>query len=97
MGFKANEPIAIVGSACLSILWRRNSPAKLLESPEKTPKSCFSAKGFYCSFGQYHGHTNVLHSYILCKGMNGTEKKHKDEIHKLHGTVWIEAGVLPAI
>jgi acyl transferase domain-containing protein len=66
-----NEPIAIVGSAC-HFAGDVNSPSQLwelLREPRdvrsEIPESRFSVKGYYHSDGAYHGHSNVMHSYLL--------------------------------
>lgn len=65
------EPIAIVGSGC-RFPGGANSPSKLwelLRSPrdvlKKIPAERFNPDGFYNPDGDYHGHTNVRHTYIL--------------------------------
>ncbi|KAF2098822.1 polyketide synthase [Rhizodiscina lignyota] len=65
------EPIAIVGSSC-RFPGGASSPSKLwelLKNPRdvlvEIPPSRFNAKGFYHENGEYHGSTNVLHSYLL--------------------------------
>lgn len=66
-----NEHIAIIGSGC-RFPGGSNSPSKLwdlLRQPRdllsQIPTSRFSTKGFYHPDGQYHGHCNVQHSYLL--------------------------------
>ncbi|KAI1080997.1 polyketide synthase [Whalleya microplaca] len=67
----SEEPIAIIGSA-YRFAGGANSPSKLwelLKEPRdilsEIPESRFNAQGFYHSDGQYHGHSNVHHSYLL--------------------------------
>ncbi|OCL13419.1 putative polyketide synthase [Glonium stellatum] len=76
MSCKPNEPIAIVGSAC-HFAGDANSPSKLwelLREPRDVrkviPDSRFSAKGFYHPNGAYHGHSNVMHSYLVNKDLS---------------------------
>ncbi|KAH8880972.1 beta-ketoacyl synthase domain-containing protein [Thozetella sp. PMI_491] len=71
MSSRIPEPIAIIGSAC-RFAGDATSPSKLwelLREPRdvlsKIPESRFSAEGFYHADAQYHGHSNVLHSYLL--------------------------------
>ena len=71
MSRQVNESIAIVGSAC-RFAGCVNSPSKLwdlLSQPrdlrQKVPTSRFSAAGFYHPKGTYHGHSNVVHAYLL--------------------------------
>ena len=66
-----SEPIAIVGSAC-HFAGDVNSPSKLwelLREPrdvrKEIPDSRFSAKGFYHPNSAHHGHSNVMHSYLI--------------------------------
>ena len=66
-----SEPIAIVGSAC-HFAGDVNTPSKLwelLQEPRdvrsEIPDSRFSAKGFYHPNNAYHGHSNVMHSYLI--------------------------------
>lgn len=66
-----NEPIAIVGSAC-HFAGDVNSPLELwelLRDPrdvrKEIPDSRFSAKGFYHPNHAHHGHSNVMHSYLI--------------------------------
>ena len=66
-----SEPIAIVGSAC-HFAGDVNSPSKLwelLREPrdvrKEIPDSRFSAKGFYHPNSAHHGHSNVMHSYVI--------------------------------
>ncbi len=65
------EPVALVGSACRfpgnvdtpSRLWDLScEPCDLLTTihPDR-----FSAEGYYRSDGQYHGHSNAKHAYLL--------------------------------
>lgn len=77
----SREPIAIVGSGCRfpgnvtspSALW------DLLRHPKDVltsiPEDRFCASGFYHTSGQYHGHTNVKHSYLLDGGSKGTYRQ----------------------
>ncbi|KAI8949604.1 putative polyketide synthase [Xylaria longipes] len=67
----ANEPIAIVGSAC-RFAGSASSPSKLwelLRQPQdlrqEIPESRFKYQGFYHPDGTYHGHSNVKHAYFL--------------------------------
>lgn len=73
MSLKAepNEPIAIVGSAC-HFAGDATSPSKLwqlLREPrdvrKEIPDTRFSAKGFYHPNSAHHGHSNVIHSYLI--------------------------------
>lgn len=71
MPHQNNEPIAIVGSGC-RFAGSVNSPSKLwefLSQPkdlrQKVPASRFSANGFYHPDGSYHGHSNIVHAYLL--------------------------------
>lgn len=66
-----SEPIAIVGSAC-HFAGDASSPSKLwdlLREPRdvrsEIPDSRFSAKGFYHPSHAHHGHSNVMHSYLI--------------------------------
>ncbi len=66
-----SEPIAIVGSAC-HFAGDVNSPSKLwdlLREPRdvrnEIPDSRFSVKGFYHPNNTHHGHSNVMHSYLI--------------------------------
>ncbi|PKK49165.1 hypothetical protein CI102_7231 [Trichoderma harzianum] len=65
------EPIAIVGSSC-RFPGSSSSPSKLwelLKNPKdilkEIPESRFNPEGFYNDNGEYHGSTNVRHSYLL--------------------------------
>ncbi|KAL7940875.1 polyketide synthase [Trichoderma barbatum] len=65
------EPIAIVGGSC-RFPGSSSSPSKLwelLRKPKdilrKIPNSRFNPEGFYNENGEYHGSTNVRHSYLL--------------------------------
>ncbi|KAH0404852.1 putative polyketide synthase, partial [Aureobasidium melanogenum] len=65
------EPIAIVGSAC-RFAGDATSPSKLwelLKNPRdvqtEIPSSRFSAHGYYHPDSAHHGHSNILHSYLL--------------------------------
>ncbi|KAI9776743.1 MAG: putative Hybrid PKS-NRPS biosynthetic cluster [Geoglossum umbratile] len=67
----ANEPIAIVGSAC-RFPGGANTPSKLwdlLREPKdvqtEIPTSRFNPDGFYHPDGTHHGTSNVRHSYLL--------------------------------
>lgn len=67
------EPIAVVGSGC-RFPGGASTPAKLWEilaAPRDLltpiPTSRFSAPGFYHPDGDYNGHCNVLHSYLLAE------------------------------
>ncbi|RYC62656.1 hypothetical protein CHU98_g3567 [Xylaria longipes] len=67
----ANEPIAVVGSAC-RFAGSASSPSKLwelLRQPQdlrqEIPESRFKYQGFYHPDGTYHGHSNVKHAYFL--------------------------------
>ena len=69
--FSPSEPIAIVGSAC-HFAGDVDSPSKLwdlLRQPRdvrnEIPDSRFSAKGFYHPNSTHHGHSNVMHSYLI--------------------------------
>ncbi|KAI1746169.1 beta-ketoacyl synthase domain-containing protein [Xylaria scruposa] len=71
MAQQGNEPIAIIGSAC-RFAGDATSPSKLwelLQSPRdvlsEIPPSRFSANGFHHTDSLYHGHCNVMHSYLL--------------------------------
>ena len=71
MGTEAQEPIAIVGSAC-HFAGSVTSPSKLwelLRSPRdlrsEIPDSRFNPDGFYHPNSAYHGHSNVRHAYLL--------------------------------
>lgn len=66
-----NEPIAIIGTAC-RFAGEANSPSKLwdlLREPRdvlsEIPETRFNADAFYHPDGQYHGHSNIRHSYLL--------------------------------
>lgn len=68
---QVEEPIAIVGSGC-RFPGGASTPAKLweiLREPRDLltpiPVTRFSAPGFYHEDGDYSGHSNVLHSYLL--------------------------------
>lgn len=68
---KANEPIAIVGSAC-RFPGDASSPSKLwdiLIDPKDLQREIsddrFSAEGFYHPNGAHHGHSNVRKAYLL--------------------------------
>lgn len=68
---EGKEPIAIIGSGCRfpggvdtpSGLW------DLLRDPVdlrcQIPEDRFCANGFYHQNGQYHGHSNTVHAYLL--------------------------------
>ncbi|KAI1445302.1 polyketide synthase [Annulohypoxylon stygium] len=65
------EPIAIVGSAC-HFAGGVNSPSKLwelLRNPRdvrsEISESRFNAKRFYHPNHAHHGHSNVMHSYLI--------------------------------
>ncbi|KAL7916863.1 beta-ketoacyl synthase domain-containing protein [Trichoderma velutinum] len=65
------EPIAIVGSSC-RFPGSSSSPSKLwelLKNPrdilKEIPESRFNPEGYYNDNGEYHGSTNVRHSYLL--------------------------------
>jgi acyl transferase domain-containing protein len=71
MSLQPGEPIAIVGSAC-RFAGSTNSPSKLwdlLRQPRdlrrEVPATRFSVRGFYHPDGNYHGHSNVSHAYLL--------------------------------
>ncbi|KAM0202100.1 hypothetical protein ACHAQI_010959 [Fusarium lateritium] len=71
MDSKANEPIAVVGTAC-RFPGGCNSPSelwKLLEKPrdvlKRIPKERFNVDAFYHADPTHHGTTNVQHSYLL--------------------------------
>ncbi|TVY48035.1 Polyketide synthase-nonribosomal peptide synthetase [Lachnellula occidentalis] len=88
----ASEPVAIIGSAC-HFAGGVNSPSKLwdlLQNPRdvrsEIPDSRFSAKGFYHSNHAHHGHSNVMHSYIVSLAnrhiiflLSGVEKVAKEQ------------------
>ncbi|KAL9087506.1 MAG: hypothetical protein Q9165_006617 [Trypethelium subeluteriae] len=66
-----NEPIAVVGSAC-RFAGDANSPSKLwhlLQEPhdlrQEIPTDRFNAKAFYHPDWAYHGHSNVMHAYLI--------------------------------
>ncbi|KAF1362275.1 polyketide synthase [Lizonia empirigonia] len=66
-----SEPIALIGSAC-HFAGGASSPSKLwelLSDPKdvrsKIPNSRFNAESYYHPNPAYHGHSNVLHSYVL--------------------------------
>lgn len=66
-----NEPIAVIGSGC-RFPGGSSSPSKLwdlLSHPRdvlsEIPRSRFDPRGFYNPDGNYNGHSNVLHSYVL--------------------------------
>ncbi|KAK7756323.1 putative PKS/NRPS-like protein biosynthetic cluster [Diatrype stigma] len=66
-----NEPIAIIGSGC-RFPGHVNSPSQLWElirdPPDlraPVPPTRFNVEGFYHSDGQYHGHSNAVHAYLL--------------------------------
>jgi hypothetical protein len=66
-----NKPIAIIGSAC-RFAGDATSPSKLwklLQNPHdvrsEIPESRFRAKSFYNPDAAYHGHSNVVHSYLV--------------------------------
>lgn len=65
------EPIAVIGSGC-RFPGNASSPSKLwglLSQPRdvlsKIPSTRFNPEGFYHPDGEYHGHSNVRHSYVL--------------------------------
>jgi hybrid polyketide synthase / nonribosomal peptide synthetase ACE1 len=65
------EPIAVIGSGC-RLPGGASSPSKLwelLSNPrdvlKEIPSSRFNPHGFYNPDGEYHGHSNVKHSYLL--------------------------------
>lgn len=67
----SSEPIAVVGSAC-RFAGSASSPSKLwslLREPRDLhrviPDSRFVNEAFYHPDGQYHGHTNVRHAYLV--------------------------------
>lgn len=66
-----SEPIALIGSAC-HFSGGASSPSRLwdlLSNPRdvrsKIPSSRFNAENYYHPNPAYHGHSNVLHSYVL--------------------------------
>ncbi|CAG8958435.1 hypothetical protein HYFRA_00011112 [Hymenoscyphus fraxineus] len=66
-----SEPIAIIGMAC-RFPGQSNTPARLwdlLKEPrdilKKIPVDRFNPDGFYNSNSEYHGNSNVVHSYFL--------------------------------
>lgn len=66
-----SEPIALIGSAC-RFAGGASSPSKLwdlLSDPKdvrsRIPSSRFNAESYYHPNPAYHGHSNVLHSYLL--------------------------------
>lgn len=66
-----NEPIAIVGTGC-RFPGNADTPSRLwdlLKEPRdvlsKIPSERFSAEGFFNSNSNYHGNSNVRHSYFL--------------------------------
>ncbi|PYI16870.1 beta-ketoacyl synthase domain-containing protein [Aspergillus violaceofuscus CBS 115571] len=68
---RANEPIVVIGSGC-RFPGTANSPSnlwELLRQPRdllrEIPTERFNAKAFHHPDAQYHGHSNVLHSYLL--------------------------------
>jgi hybrid polyketide synthase/nonribosomal peptide synthetase ACE1 len=70
---RPGDPIAIIGSGC-RFPGKASSPSKLwelLSRPEdlltEIPSSRFNPQGFYNPDGEYHGHSNVLHSYVLAE------------------------------
>lgn len=65
------EPIAVIGCGC-RFPGRASSPSKLwelLSQPRdvlsKIPSTRFNPEGFYHPDGEYPGHSNVRHSYVL--------------------------------
>lgn len=69
--FPPGEPIAVIGSGC-RFPGNASSPSKLwglLSQPRdvlsKIPSTRFNPEGFYHPDGEYHGHSNVRHSYVL--------------------------------
>lgn len=67
------EPIAIIGSGC-RFPGKVSSPSKLwelLSQPRdvlsEIPATRFNPHGFYHPDGEYHGHSNVRHSYVLAE------------------------------
>jgi len=69
--FASGEPIAVIGAGC-RFPGAASSPSKLwdlLSKPRdvlsEIPSSRFNPHGFYHSDGEYHGHSNVQHSYLL--------------------------------
>lgn len=73
---KPGEPIAIIGSGC-RFPGKVSSPSKLWELLSKPhdllteiPLSRFNPRGFYNPDGEYHGHSNVLHSYTLAEELH---------------------------
>ena len=66
-----NEPIALIGSAChfaggatsTSKLWDLLRDPKDVQS--RIPESRFNAESYYHPNPAYHGHSNILHSYLL--------------------------------
>ncbi|KAH6855609.1 hypothetical protein B0I37DRAFT_442419 [Chaetomium sp. MPI-CAGE-AT-0009] len=68
---ETNEPIAVIGSGC-RFPGGASSPSKLwklLSEPrdvlKEMPRSRFDPHGFYNEDAEYHGHSNVRHSYVL--------------------------------
>jgi hybrid polyketide synthase/nonribosomal peptide synthetase ACE1 len=64
-------PIAIIGSGC-RFPGNANTPSRLWDlvrdPPDlltPIPNDRFSTKGFYHRDGQYHGHSNARHAYLL--------------------------------
>ncbi|KAI0378982.1 amino acid adenylation domain-containing protein [Hypomontagnella monticulosa] len=73
------EPIAIVGTGC-RFPGQANTPSRLwdaIRDPQDLltaiPTDRFSVEGFYHEDGQYHGHENVKHAYLLAG--NGTHRR----------------------
>ncbi|MCJ1434188.1 hypothetical protein MMC27_003555 [Xylographa pallens] len=67
----AGEPIVVIGSGC-RFPGGASSPSKLwelLSNPRdvlsEIPSTRFNPHGFYHVDGEYHGHSNVKHSYLL--------------------------------
>ena len=65
------QPIAIIGTGC-RFPGQSNSPSRLwelLKEPQdllsKIPHDRFSAEGFHNEDSNYHGSSNVRHSYFL--------------------------------
>lgn len=89
------EPIALVGVGCRfpgdvntpSALWDLLTNPRDLLTP--IPEDRFSARGFYHSNSQYHGHTNVQQSYFL-----GGDKPHRRFDAQFFGISPAEARVM---
>ncbi|KAJ4397735.1 hypothetical protein N0V93_001970 [Gnomoniopsis smithogilvyi] len=70
-----HEPIAIVGTGC-RFPGEANTPGRLwdlLREPydllRKVPEDRFSAEGFFNKNSDYHGNSNVRHSYFLSENV----------------------------